>query len=81
MMIKTAVTLSEETIGRLEYLGGTKGNRSKVIEIAVAKMAREKQQAELAARELALLNRIADNEHAETLDILNFTTDPFSGQD
>jgi len=81
MMIKTAVTLSEETLARLAYLGGTKGNRSKVIEIAVAKMAREKRQAELAMRELALLNQIADTEYAETLDILHFTADPFAGQD
>lgn len=80
-MIKTAVTFSAETLKRLEYLGGTKGNRSKIIEIAVAKMAREKQQADLETRELALLNQIADSEYEQTLDVLNFTADPFGGMD
>ncbi len=78
MMIKTAVTLSSETLARLAYLGGTKGQRSRVIEQAVAKMARDKELAEQQERELRLLNQIADEECEDTLDVLKFSVDPFA---
>jgi metal-responsive CopG/Arc/MetJ family transcriptional regulator len=67
MKEKTSVTLSPEVLHGIDRLAGNKQSRSAVIEDILRQYIREQTKAERRARDLAILNRYADelNRHAE----------------
>lgn len=60
MKEKTSVTLSPENRVRIDRLAGTKRSRSAVIDDILRQFFRERAKAERRARDLAILNRHAD---------------------
>ncbi len=60
MKEKTSVTLSSELLKEIDRLGGRKQSRSAFIEEMLQRQVREHTRAERRARDIAILNRYAD---------------------
>ena len=72
MKVKTSVTLSRETIRKIDRLAGRTGNRSAVIERAVEALATQESRRQRDARDLEILNRDADRLNREAADVLDY---------
>lgn len=73
MKQKTSITLSSEVIRALDDLGGT--NRSRLIEDAVVEYLDRHRAAQRDARDLEILNAVADDLNREMKDVLNYQAD------
>jgi metal-responsive CopG/Arc/MetJ family transcriptional regulator len=72
MKEKTSVTLSPEVLAGIDRLAGTKHSRSAVIERVLRQYLRERAQATVQARDLALLNDAADILNLEAEEVLEY---------
>jgi metal-responsive CopG/Arc/MetJ family transcriptional regulator len=75
MKEKTSVTLSREVLAKIDRLAGRQHSRSAVIEKVLREYLRQRERAELNARDLAILNREADRLNAEMEDVLDYQVD------
>jgi metal-responsive CopG/Arc/MetJ family transcriptional regulator len=76
MKVKTSITLSEEVLEAVDQLAMKAGGRSQVIETALRDYLARRKRATRDARDLALLNRDADELNAEMADILEYQAEP-----
>ena len=76
MKVKTSVTLSPEVLEAIDEFADGNGNRSQVIERAarefLARHARELRE----ARDLEILDRVADELNREVEDVLEYQAEP-----
>jgi len=72
MKEKTSVTLSPEVLKGIDRLAGSKQSRSAFIEGILRQYLRERKKAERGARDLAILNKFADEMNAEAEDVLRY---------
>jgi Arc/MetJ-type ribon-helix-helix transcriptional regulator len=72
MKVKTSVTLSRETIRKIDRLAGRSGNRSAVIERAVEALATQEARRQRDARDLEILNRDSDRLEEEAEEVLEY---------
>lgn len=75
MKQKTSVTLSPETLRALDALGGKSPNRSRVIEQAVSEFLARRRRERREARDLQILNNVADELSREVEDVLAYQVD------
>ena len=68
MKEKTSITLSPEALNEIDRLAGSKGSRSAVIDDVFRRRRRERIRAERGARDLAILNKFADELNVDALD-------------
>ncbi|MFZ0734746.1 MAG: hypothetical protein WAM79_20685 [Candidatus Sulfotelmatobacter sp.] len=68
MKEKTSVTLSPEALSEIDRLAGSKGSRSAVIDDAFRQRRRDRIRAERGARDLAILNKFANELNVDALD-------------
>jgi metal-responsive CopG/Arc/MetJ family transcriptional regulator len=71
MKEKTSVTLSPEILVQIDELAGTKRSRSAVIEDVLRQFLHEQAKAERRARDIAILNKHADELNRNALDGLD----------
>lgn len=72
MKQKTSVTLSPETVRALDALGA---NRSRLIEEAVEEYLDRRRRERREARDLAILDAVADDLNREVTDVLDYQAD------
>jgi metal-responsive CopG/Arc/MetJ family transcriptional regulator len=72
MKEKTSVTLSREVLTGIDRLAGSKQSRSAFIEAVLAQYLRDRARAERGARDLAIINRNAEQLNREALDALEY---------
>ncbi len=72
MKEKTSVTLSPDVLNGIDRLAGSKQSRSAFIEEVLRQYLRERRKAERGARDLAILNKLADEMNAEAEDVLRY---------
>jgi metal-responsive CopG/Arc/MetJ family transcriptional regulator len=72
MKEKTSVTLSPEVLTGIDRLAGSKRSRSAFIEDVLRQYLRERVKKERGARDLAILNKYADEMNAEAEDVLRY---------
>ncbi len=60
MKAKTSITLSKEVLTHIDRMAGSKQSRSAFIETVLMQYLRKQAQAQVEARDLALLNKAAD---------------------
>ncbi len=75
MRIKTSVTLSQETVRALDKAVGAGSNRSRLVEEAVRDFLSRRARAAREAKDLAILNRTADELNREVRDVLAYQAD------
>lgn len=68
MKEKTSVTLSPEALSEIDRLAGSKSSRSAVIDEAFRQRRRDRMRAERGARDLAILNKFANEFNVDALD-------------
>ncbi|MGB2592408.1 MAG: ribbon-helix-helix domain-containing protein [Candidatus Acidiferrum sp.] len=78
MKKKTSVTLSEDVLSQVDRLAGSKQSRSAFIERVLRKYLRDQHKAALHARDLARINRAAEQLNREAADVLDFQASDFS---
>jgi metal-responsive CopG/Arc/MetJ family transcriptional regulator len=71
MKEKTSVTLSPHVLAQIDRMAGTKRSRSAVIEDVLRQFLREQSRAERRARDIAILNKYADEMKRDALDGLD----------
>lgn len=76
MRVKTSVTISEETLAAVDKLAPKMGGRSRLFEIALCDFLSRRRRAARDARDVELLNRHADELNRETMDLLEFPSEP-----
>ncbi|MGB6599195.1 MAG: ribbon-helix-helix domain-containing protein [Candidatus Acidiferrum sp.] len=81
MKTKTSVTLSEDVLRQIDRLAGSKQSRSAFIERVLRRYLRERSKAALHARDLARINRAADQLNREASDILEYQASDFPAQE
>lgn len=72
MKEKTSVTLSPEVLNGIDRLAGSKRSRSAFIEDVLRQYLRERVKKERGARDLAILNKFAEEMNAEAEDVLRY---------
>jgi metal-responsive CopG/Arc/MetJ family transcriptional regulator len=72
MKEKTSITLSKEVLSGIDRAAGSKQSRSAFIEHVLRQYLRDRIKAERSARDLALLNKYADEMNAEAADVLRY---------
>jgi len=72
MKEKTSVTLSPDVLTRIDRLAGSKRSRSAFIEDVLRQYLDERIKVERRARDLAILNKFADDMNAEAEDVLRY---------
>jgi metal-responsive CopG/Arc/MetJ family transcriptional regulator len=72
MKEKTSVTLSPEVLTGIDRLAGSKRSRSAFIEDVLRQYLRDREKAARGARDLAILNKFADEMNAEAEDVLRY---------
>ena len=80
MKEKTSVTLSREVLAKIDRLPGARKSRSAAIEWVLRRYLRQRERAELHARDLEILNREADRLNSEAEDALDYQADPLRGE-
>lgn len=75
MKQKTSITLSPEALEAVDRIAGPDSNRSRVIERAVRELAARLRREEREAKDLEILNRIADRLNEEMEDVLAYQVD------
>ncbi|MGB2644762.1 MAG: ribbon-helix-helix domain-containing protein [Candidatus Acidiferrum sp.] len=78
MKTKTSVTLSEDVLSEVDRLAGSKQSRSAFIERVLRKYLRDQSKTILHARDLARINRAAEQLNREAADVLDFQASDFS---
>jgi len=76
MKRKTSVTLSPETVHAVDELVGPGSNRSRLIEQAVIEFLERQRQVARDARDLEILNSVADDLNREVDDVLAYQIEP-----
>jgi len=71
MKEKTSVTLSTEVLDGIDQLAGTKQSRSALIDDICRQYLRERKKADRRARDMAILNRYADELNRDAEDGLD----------
>ena len=72
MKEKTSLTLSPEVLTGIDRLAGSKQSRSAFIEGVLRDYLRDRVKKERSARDLALLNKFADEMNPEAEDVLRY---------
>ena len=72
MKEKTSITLSKEVLAGIDRAAGSKKSRSAFIEGVLAQYLRKRARAQIEARDLELINKAADELHAEVEDVLGY---------
>jgi metal-responsive CopG/Arc/MetJ family transcriptional regulator len=72
MKTKTSITLSEDVIRTIDKLSGQSKNRSEFIEMAVRAYVAQLIRKERNARDLEIINQVADRLNKEALDVLAY---------
>ncbi len=72
MKEKTSITLSKEVLSGIDRIAGSKQSRSAFIEAVLSQYLRRRTRAQVEARDLELINKSADELHAEVEDILRY---------
>ena len=72
MKAKISITLSSETLAKLDHLTGPNGSRSAVIESIVRQHLCECTRREVQIRDIRRLNRAAEQLNAEVADVLKY---------
>ncbi len=75
MKQKTSITLSPETLEAVDRIAGPDSNRSRVIERAIQELAARLRREEREARDLEILNRVADGLNEEMKEVLTHQVD------
>ena len=78
MKEKTSITLSKEVLSGIDRLSGSKQSRSAFIESVLTEHLRARARAERDARDVAIINRNAEELNREALDVLEY--EAFLGQ-
>jgi metal-responsive CopG/Arc/MetJ family transcriptional regulator len=81
MKTKTSVTLSEDVLTQIDRLAGSKQSRSAFIERVLRRYLRERTKAALHARDLARINRAADQLNQEASDVMDYQASEFPAQE
>jgi len=68
MKEKTSVTLSKEVLSGIDRVAGSKQSRSAFIEAVLSQYLRDRARAERGARDLAIINRNAEQLNKDALD-------------
>jgi metal-responsive CopG/Arc/MetJ family transcriptional regulator len=68
MKEKTSVTLSKEVLCGIDRVAGSKQSRSALIEAVLSQYLRDRARAERGARDLAIINRNAEQLNKDALD-------------
>ena len=76
MKQKTSITLSPETIRAIDDLAGESSNRSRIIERAVLDFLDRRRREHREARDLDILDAVADELNREVEDVLDFQAEP-----
>ena len=76
MKVKTSVTLSREVLSAIDEIAGRSGNRSRVIERALVEFLERWRRQAREARDLDLLNRVAEELNREIEDVLAYQAEP-----
>ena len=71
MKEKTSLTLSPQILTQIDRIAGTKRSRSAVIEDVLRQFLREQARAERRARDIAILNKYAEEMNRDALDGLD----------
>ena len=72
MKEKTSITLSKEVLAGIDHIAGSKQSRSAFIEAVLAQYLRKRARAQVEARDLELINQVADELNTEVEDILRY---------
>jgi metal-responsive CopG/Arc/MetJ family transcriptional regulator len=72
MKEKTSVTLSKEVLCGIDRVAGSKQSRSAFIEAVLSQYLRDRARAERGARDLAIINRNAEQLNKDALDGLEY---------
>jgi metal-responsive CopG/Arc/MetJ family transcriptional regulator len=72
MKEKTSITLSQDVLREIDRLAGSKHSRSAMIERLLRSSLRERKRAEMHMRDLARINRAAEQLNAEASDVLEY---------
>lgn len=72
MKEKTSVTLSPDVLTRIDRLAGSRRSRSAFIEDVLRQYLDQRIKVERRARDLAILNKFADEMNAEAEDVLRY---------
>jgi metal-responsive CopG/Arc/MetJ family transcriptional regulator len=72
MKEKTSITLSKSTLAGIDRIAGSKLSRSAFIEAILARYLRERARAQRDARDLAIINRDAEQLNRDALDTLEY---------
>ncbi len=75
MKQKTSITLSPEALEAVDRIAGPDSNRSRVIERAIQELAARLRREEREARDLQILNRVADGLNEEMKEVLTHQVD------
>ncbi|MFI5092851.1 MAG: ribbon-helix-helix domain-containing protein [Candidatus Acidiferrum sp.] len=77
MKEKTSITLSKDVLSKVDKLAGSKQSRSAFIERVLRRYLRERSRAALHARDLARINRAADQLNLEAAEVLEYQASDF----
>lgn len=72
MRSRTSITLAPEVLAEVDRIAGDDGNRSRIIEQALIEFLESRRRDQREARDLAILNRSADELNLEAEDVLAF---------
>lgn len=72
MKVETTVELPEDLLARIDERSGEYGGRSQLVEAAVRALVEALTQAELDVRDLAIIERYADELNEEAADALEY---------
>lgn len=78
MKTKTSVSLSENVLSQVDRLAGSKQSRSAFIERVLRKYLSDRRKAALHARDLARIDRAAEQLNEEAADVLAFQVSPLA---
>jgi metal-responsive CopG/Arc/MetJ family transcriptional regulator len=72
MKEKTSIALSREVLTGIDRIAGSRQSRSAVIEAVLRQHLRERERDQRGSRDLAILNKFADEMNAEAEDVLRY---------
>jgi metal-responsive CopG/Arc/MetJ family transcriptional regulator len=75
MKEKTSITLSKDVLAAIDRVAGSKKSRSAFIEGILVQYLRKRARAQIEARDLELINKVADELNAEVEDVLRYQAD------
>jgi metal-responsive CopG/Arc/MetJ family transcriptional regulator len=81
MKAKTSVTLSEDVLAQVDRLAGSTLSRSAFIERVLRRYLRDRSRAALHARDLARINRAADQLNLEAAEVLEYQSSDLPAQE